>query len=469
MRFHIWFKTVAVAAFLLCANVVSAAMYTKTVTPAPSATVMSSGTPNLASNILEVGMSGVEFIPSSASESRAVANISKGLRIPTSGIISSLKTGLKANIPGLLTSAAVTGIVAGVDWIQGEGGQIQKPVAGGPVSTNPSNGEYYWNSWLAPNNNFPSADAACQQFAASGFVVTTEIDSTGTGATCVSTRLSDGFVDRGASVSRNGTHCPTGTTLSSQGSCTGSVTYAPLSDSDYDVLDGFIKDQNGVWQRGLADEVCKNASNYEGCIVGMGATPYVTGPSVVSSPDVTTTSQTQNSDGSSTEVTTKTHTDYSLGYPTSSPGTITIDPKTTTTTTTTTKDSTGNVTGTNTSTGSQSTTQEGEGTAVSDGTFTDTPFPDVGPFYTQKYPDGFKGVWDKNKGAFMQSDFIKFLEGFVPTFSGTCPTFGLSFSIMAHANYGYISFWSMCWIFDIIKTIMLVTAMFTCRALIFGG
>lgn len=468
MRLHIWAKTSVVILSFLLPQLAFSAMYTKTVTMPPSATVMSTGTPNLAAGILEVGMQGVEFIPSAASESRAVATLSKGLRVPTSGIISSLKTGLKANIPGLLTSAAVAGIVAGVDWIQGEGGQIQKPTTGGPVSTNPSDGDYYWTSFNANGATFSSADETCEFFSRGGRnSVSLTLTSPIAGTCSITYQEGD---KSSVQVYRSGSHCPAGSTYNdSKGACTSAVTYAPLTDSDYDVLDGFIKDQNGVWQRGLANEVCKNASNYEGCIVGMGATPYISGPAVVSSPDVTTQTQSQNADGTTTDVTTKTHTDYSLGYPSSSPGTISIDPKTSTTTTTTTKDAAGNTVSTGTKTDTSSSTQPGSGTAISDGTFTDTPFPDVGPFYTQKYKDGFKGVWDKNKQSLMQSDFIQFLEGFVPSFSGTCPTFGLSFAIMAHANYGYVPFWSMCWIFDIIKTIMLVTAMFTCRALIFGG
>ena len=141
----------------------------------------------------------------------------------------------------------------------------------------------------------------------------------------------------------------------------------------------------------------------------------------------------------------------------------------TTTTTTTTRDPTGTITGTNTTTGETTTTQPGSGTEIADGTFTDTPFPDVGPFYTQKFPGGFKDVWDKNKAAFDSSPFIEFLHSFVPSFSGSCPSWAMSFDIMPYAHFGSRSFGSLCSIFAIVKVIMLVTAMFTCRSLIFGG
>jgi hypothetical protein len=459
MRFRLCYET----AFLILAlfsGTVSAATYTKTATIPPAATVLGTGTPNMAANILEVGMSGVEYIPSTASESRAVANVSKGLRIPTSGIVSSLKTGLKANIPSLLASGVIAGIVAGVDWIQGPGGQIQKntkqPYPGTDLTYFPNRADTSCTalfSGVTGPGIYPVNPAGAGSPDATYYVVSMGAPYLEAGLQYVN-NCNPYYVSYGA-LSNNPASLPT--------------TATPLQDSDYDVLDGFVKGQDGVWQQSLANEVCKSSSNYESCVQNMGAVPYVTGPVSVSSPEVTTETATQNPDGTSTQVTTKSHTDYSLGYPSSSPGSITVDPKTSTQTTTTTKDANGTTISTGTKTDTTTTTQPGSGTQLADGTFNDTPFPDVGPFYKQQFPGGFKDVWAKNKAAFDSSPFVSFLHSFVPSFSGSCPTWSLSFDIMAYAHFGSRQFGSLCYIFDIVKVIMLVTAMFTCRSIIFGG
>lgn len=468
MRFRISYQA-AILIALIFSGSVSAATYTKTITMPPSATVMGTGTPNMAANILEVGMQGVEFIPSAASESRAVAAVTKGLSIPTSGIVSALKTGLRANAGSLALGAVVSGLVAGVDWVMTDGVLMKRanpnPTTGLPA---PLPGDYSWrNPW--EEGPFSSAAEACEVGSSrlGSHLTSVLVSETERSAQCL---REDGVT---FTAGRSGTGCTSPRVydgvLKGCALPAGSPTPTALSDSDYDVLDGFVKGKDGVWQRGLADEVCKSSGNYDACIQNMGAVPYLSGPSTVSSPDVTTQTQTQNSDGTSTEVSTKTRTDYNLGYPSSSPGSITIDPKTTTQTTTTTKDANGTIISTGTTTDTTTTTQPGSGTQLADGTFTDTPFPDVGPFYKQQFPGGFKDVWEKNKASFDSSPFVSFLKSFVPSFSGSCPSWSMSFDIMPHANFGSREFGSLCYIFDVIKVIMLVTAMFTCRAIIFGG
>lgn len=474
MRFRLCYEAAFLIAVLFSATV-SAATYTKTVTMPPAGTVLSSGTPNLAANILEVGMSGVEYIPAASSESRAVAAVSKGLRIPTSGIISSLKTGLRGGVPALLGSAVVAGIVEGVGWIQGEGGQIQKPGSSAdPVPTAP--GQYRWMSH--PNSGATEATSAAESckeiakylFPPRGVGLVERIQNNGSTASCYWADPNNSSNIQYYATSRVGNGCPANSSYSTTvGACIGSGVPVPVSEEDLSVLDGFILGKDGVWQQGLANEVCKGSSDVSGCIANMGAQPYISGPSLVSTPEVTTETTSQNPDGTSTEVSTKTRTDYQLGYPSSAPGTISVDPKTTTQTTTTTKDANGTTISTGTKTDTTTTTQPGSGTQLADGVFTDTPFPEVSPFYTQKFPGGFKDVWEKNKATFDSSALVSFLKSFVPSFSGSCPSWSMSFDIMPHANFGSREFGSLCYIFAVIKVIMLVTAMFTCRAIIFGG
>lgn len=481
MCIHIGNKA-AILILMLVSGIASAATYTKTVGIPPAATVMSTGTPNMAANILEVGMKGVEYIPSASSESRALANISKGLSIPTSGIVSTLKSGLKANIPGLLVSGAIAGIIAGVDWAVKDGQIVKLPTGNGttPAVYTPSGNDYGWSTQLGVFSSPDAAATAIVNYAygnpsIKGTTCSYYGPETSLGATCKTTversqTAGGGTYDVSNGFTRSGSSCPAPYVYSTDiHSCTSTGVPTPLVESDYDVLDGFVQGKDGTWQRGLADEVCKTSSDYDSCIANMGAKPYVSGPLSVSSPEVTSSTTTTAPDGSTTEVSTKTKTDYSLGYPSSAPGTISVDPKTTSATTTTTRDPAGNITGTNTTTGETTTTQPGSGTEIADGTFTDTPFPKVDPFYTQKFPGGFKDVWNNNKAAFDASPFISFLHSFVPSFSGSCPSWAMSFDIMPYAHFGSRQFSSLCSIFAVVKVIMLVTAMWTCRAIIFGG
>ena len=42
-------------------------------------------------------------------------------------------------------------------------------------------------------------------------------------------------------------------------------------------------------------------------------------------------------------------------------------------------------------------------------------------------------------------------------------------NIASWANYGYQQFGSICYVLDFVKAILMVSALFLCRALIFGG
>jgi len=104
-----------------------------------------------------------------------------------------------------------------------------------------------------------------------------------------------------------------------------------------------------------------------------------------------------------------------------------------------------------------------------DGSFSDTPFPEVDPFYEQKYPDGLEGVWSARKAELEDSAFVEFLGSFVPSFSGSCPGWSVNVNVASWAQFGIHDFQSLCWVFDFVKVVLLVSAAFLCRALIFGG
>lgn len=465
------------AAFFLATLVITAILYgsdadaattRKTVSMPSNSSVLSGGTATLTGAVLDITMPSVEYIPNASIESRALANMSKGVSLAESGIINGVKSGLKNNAASLAITATMTALLAGVDWIMTDG-VLRKKTTGSLVPYNHTGDQYYWTN--GTGYEFSDGQSACDgygQYIVNGTTLTPIITMTSTRTNqynCV-VKTSDWHGGQ-TTVALNGSSCPSGSTFDQQKmGCVGSGSTQPLVESDYDVIDGFVKGQDGVWQQGLVNDLC-SGSDADKCIANLGATPIIKGPSAVNLPDVVTTTSTSNSDGTVTTTTDTTKTGYSLAY---GPSYVDMTPTTTTTTTSSTKDGTGTTTSTSTSTSTTTSTTTTDTPAEEPSyDFQDPDFPKVDPFYTQKYPDGMKGVWEARKSELLGSSFMTFLNGFIPTFSGSCPTFGLSFDIMSHANFGYVTFSSLCYIFDFIKVIMLVTAMFTCRAIIFGG
>jgi hypothetical protein len=184
------------------------------------------------------------------------------------------------------------------------------------------------------------------------------------------------------------------------------------------------------------------------------------GPASQTGTPQVTTSTTKNPDGTTSTTTTTVENRYEYNYG--------PDYYNYTTTTTITQNKDGVITETVTSDGmpTDNPTQEEDST---DYTFNDTEFPEVPSFYEQKYPDGLSGVWHQASADVDQSAFMQFLQGFVPSFSGSCPAFGLGFNIASWANYGTVQFLSICYVLDFVKIILLVTALFTFRKVTFGG
>jgi hypothetical protein len=213
--------------------------------------------------------------------------------------------------------------------------------------------------------------------------------------------------------------------------------------------------------------MCNGSTNFDACISQMGGLPQLSGPASVTSPTTQSQTKTTAADGSVTTVTTSTSTQWGVTYGTDPSPSMDMTPTTTTTTQTNVKSPQGVTVSDGTTTSTDSPTTGGQPQVAP--TFSDSPFPAVSPFYTQKYPGGFQGVWNKNMSTIQTSAFANFLNSFVPNFSGSCPSWSMSFDIWKNAHFGTVSFVSLCSVFSFIKVIMLVTAMFTCRALIFGG
>lgn len=239
----------------------------------------------------------------------------------------------------------------------------------------------------------------------------------------------------------------------------------PFTDSDWDDLEGVIpsSDPSPADVQDFWFNLCGGIGS---CMGSYTNDPTLAGPPSVQGPQTTTTST-----GPNGTTTTTTDTQHDLDY--SNPDGVVVRDRTTTTktdpdgtTTTDTTQDTGPVTP------ADPFVTPGSGVPPDpefEGTFSDTPFPDIEPFYQQKYPDGLQGVWNTRKAEFEDSAFMEFLSSFIPSFSGSCPGWSMNVNIASWASFGVHEFQSLCWVFDFIKVVLLVSAAFLCRALIFGG
>lgn len=240
-----------------------------------------------------------------------------------------------------------------------------------------------------------------------------------------------------------------------------------LSDSDISKLDPWINSQTASFLGDLLKDVCKASTSPANCYAEMEDRSKRTlqGPATAAGPWFTKTSTFPKPDGTTGTKTETTSTKYDFTY---GPEHFDVNPERKTITT-----EDGVVT---------SETTETDGTPVEDVTdtpdeetpdesytFNDSDLPAVEPFYTQKYPDGFQGVWDSANTDFEQSAFVSFLNSFVPSFSGSCPAFSMSFAIGGVANFGTHGFGNFCYALDFVKVCIMLGALFLCRAIVFGG
>ncbi len=249
-------------------------------------------------------------------------------------------------------------------------------------------------------------------------------------------------------------HCPHGVT---NGQCNNSSPTVPFGPLEWDALESAIpaSDPSPDAVRDFWFDIC---SGNGPCMGSYTSDPTLDGPSSAQGPKTTTTST-----GPNGSTTTTKDTQHDLDY--SNPDGVVVRDRTTTTTT----DPDGNTT-------TDTTVDSGPVVGATpdeqpdfEGTFTDTPFPEIEPFYQQKYPDGLQGAWNARKAEFEDSAFMGFLSSFIPSFSGSCPGWSMNINIASWASFGIHEFQSLCWVFDFIKVVLLVSAAFLCRALIFGG
>jgi len=396
-------------------------------------------------------------------------------KIPTSAVKSVLKEGLKTNAPKLLLDATIAASVAAVGWVMTDGVLTKKIESADAAPTDPSKDQYSWSIYNDYRASTPLA--SCQKFVdAVGGGTRREPQITGyspSGMTAVcqykmyDSPTSTSWHYTTDNFSRSGSSCPTGSTYdASRGGCFGGSQPAPVTDADFSTLDTHLDGLDAKHLNDVLKASCEGSLAPARCIQSLqdAAAHLHSGPATVKGPTVTSTTSTTNADGTKSDTTTFKETQFQLGY--NADGFTWRDD---TTTTTTNPDGTKTVSHESTEDNSATPEQEKDDPLDREYAFEDKDFPEVTPFYEQKYKEGFKSVWEKNQASFDNSAFISFLKSFVPSFSGSCPAFGLSFNIATWANYGSMDFMSICYVLDFVKSILLVSSLFLCRALIFGG
>ncbi len=230
----------------------------------------------------------------------------------------------------------------------------------------------------------------------------------------------------------------------------------PLTDTQWTSMGQFADGQPADWLAGLLKDVCSAGSNPDSCFESMKSSSSLSGPDSVPGGSTTTTSTYTRPDGTTGTQTTTTTTNYKIKY-----GDNYFDFSKSVNTTTA---QDGKVTSESQTDENPDPTQEEK----PQDEFTDSDMPEVPSFYEQQYPDGLKGVWETKKAELDGSAFLQFLRSFIPSFSGTCPSWSLSFD-MGFISFGNHGFGSICYALDFVGIVFLVTAAFTARALIFGG
>ncbi|MDP9973675.1 hypothetical protein J2W39_004934 [Variovorax paradoxus] len=102
---------------------------------------------------------------------------------------------------------------------------------------------------------------------------------------------------------------------------------------------------------------------------------------------------------------------------------------------------------------------------------TDTPLPPVPDLYTRKYPQGMEGIYDEYKDQLKNTSLVQLAKQLMPNIGdgGTCPSWPINLNFATWAPYGVHDVAPPCWIWDVAKAILILSALLLARALIFGG
>lgn len=116
---------------------------------------------------------------------------------------------------------------------------------------------------------------------------------------------------------------------------------------------------------------------------------------------------------------------------------------------------------------SQGTGQEGQEEAAP----VDTALPPVPSLYERKYPNGMEGIWNDYKEQLKGTDLVSLVGKLMPNVGdgGSCPTWPINLDLEQWASYGTHDVAPSCWIWDVAKAILILSALLLARSLVFGG
>lgn len=102
---------------------------------------------------------------------------------------------------------------------------------------------------------------------------------------------------------------------------------------------------------------------------------------------------------------------------------------------------------------------------------TDSPLGEVPKLYERKYPDGLVGIWNQKSEIIKQSSAFTLASQLMPTTltAGTCPSWNINLEFSWWSSYGEHNVAPPCWIWDVAKGIIIISALMLARSLIFGG
>lgn len=131
---------------------------------------------------------------------------------------------------------------------------------------------------------------------------------------------------------------------------------------------------------------------------------------------------------------------------------------------------TGGGSGDGSGTGGDSGDGEGEGEGE-EGEGPGYAFPSEFKFYEQKYEKPLGELITEKIEQIGDAPVVQLIDKLTigPSGGGSCPSWSFSFNLGAMGNYGSMGIAPPCWIWMAIKTIMIITALFAARRIVFGG
>lgn len=389
--------------------------------------------------------------------------------VPKTNIATGLKKLVKANPAQLLLGVATSTAVSAVGWVMTEGVVVKKisDDRSPPVSDFAFTMGSCYNQQRKYKNAAEFVSCMNTAYPQNTYKLVTDYGWNNAGTSYSFKWSNNGVVNTADQPSIGSCLAPY---VIASGRCIipGTAVYSPIQDSDLSDIDPFVNSQTASFLGDLLKEVCKASTSPANCFSEMEDRSKRTlqGPATVPGPWFTRTSTFPKPDGTTGTKTETTSTKYDFTY---GPDYFDVKPERKTTTTEDGLVTSETIETDGTPADDVADTPEEETPPEESYTFNDSDLPAVDPFYVQKYPDGFQGVWNSAKSDFDQSAFVSFLNSFVPSFSGSCPAFSLSFNIASWASYGTHSFGDLCYVLDFVKACIMLGALFLCRAIVFGG